>query len=382
MDKLILRTPAREWIEGLPIGSGRIGLMAWGEAGKECLSLNADTLFRNIHAKSIKTAHLIPELRKLVLEGRGKEADRLYILGDMIDRGPQSLEIVKDVMSRPNVICLLGNHERMVHDHYRGKDRSIDCWLLDCNGGIVTKRAFMALPGDEQEAILDYIDAMPLQIAVTAGETEFLLSHSAYIEGEGTLMWRDIDDTAAFNAVWESPWRLWEYFDIERYRLDGRWYVIGHVPVPTGKDVNQFHEPHIVELRDGTLLGMIRYHYTDAEGGNIGLYVTRSRDGGRTWDMPVDTAFHGAPPHLLRHSSGAIVLVYGWRRDDPGQRARISRDEGETWSEAIVLRADGPDSDLGYPCSVELRDGSILTVYYQKTESGKNTSILWTRWTI
>jgi len=160
-----------------------------------------------------------------------KEADRLYILGDMIDRGPQSLEIVKDVMSRPNVICLLGNHERMVHDHYRGKDRSIDCWLLDCNGGIVTKRAFMALPGDEQEAILDYIDAMPLQIAVTAGETEFLLSHSAYIEGEGTLMWRDIDDTAAFNAVWESPWRLWEYFDIERYRRDGRWHVIGHVPV-------------------------------------------------------------------------------------------------------------------------------------------------------
>lgn len=41
---------------------------------------------------------------------------------------------------------------------------------------------------------------------------------------------------------------------------------------------------------------------------------------------------------------------------------------------------DGLDEDLGYPCSVELSDGSILTVYYQKLVPGKNTSVLWSRW--
>ena len=41
----------------------------------------------------------------------------------------------------------------------------------------------------------------------------------------------------------------------------------------------------------------------------------------------------------------------------------ISTDDGQTWEQAIVLRDDGPDGDLGYPASVELADGSILTAY-------------------
>jgi hypothetical protein len=45
------------------------------------------------------------------------------------------------------------------------------------------------------------------------------------------------------------------------------------------------------------------------------------------------------------------------------------------------LRDDGPDADLGYPSSVELGDGSILTVYYQKLAAAREKcSLLWTRW--
>ena len=65
-----------------------------------------------------------------------------------------------------------------------------------------------------------------------------------------------------------------------------------------------------------------------------------------------------------------------------GQRARISRDDGATWSDEIILRDDGPDGDLGYPCSVELPGGDILTVYYQKRPGESLCSILWTQWRI
>jgi hypothetical protein len=41
---------------------------------------------------------------------------------------------------------------------------------------------------------------------------------------------------------------------------------------------------------------------------------------------------------------------------------------------------DAPDGDLGYPSSVELSDGSILTVYYQKQAGDKFCSILYTKW--
>lgn len=157
------------------------------------------------------------------------------------------------------------------------------------------------------------------------------------------------------------------------------WEVLGEVPLPENVTNGQFHEPHVIELNDGALLCLIRYHYPN---GGLGIYKSVSRDGGRTWSTPEDMDIHGSPPHLLRHSSGAIVLTYGWRHAPYGQRARISRDDGATWSDEIILRDDGPDGDLGYPCSVELPGGDILTVYYQKRPGESLTSILWTQWHI
>lgn len=157
------------------------------------------------------------------------------------------------------------------------------------------------------------------------------------------------------------------------------WDVLGEVPLPENVTNGQFHEPHVIELNDGALLCLIRYHYPN---GGLGIYKSVSRDGGRTWSTPEDMDIHGSPPHLLRHSSGAIVLTYGWRHAPYGQRARISRDDGATWSDEIILRDDGPDGDLGYPCSIELPGGDILTVYYQKRPGESLTSILWTQWHI
>ena len=37
--------------------------------------------------------------------------DTLYILGDVIDRGPDGVKILQDMMARPNVVPILGNHE-------------------------------------------------------------------------------------------------------------------------------------------------------------------------------------------------------------------------------------------------------------------------------
>jgi hypothetical protein len=94
----------------------------------------------------------------------------------------------------------------------------------------------------------------------------------------------------------------------------------------------------------------------------------------------------GAPPHLIRHSSGALISVYG-RRDKPyGESAMVSLDSGETWITEIILRDDTKHADLGFPSSVELPDGSIYTVYYQFNERGgildKKASIMATKWRI
>ena len=54
-------------------------------------------------------------------------------------------------------------------------------------------------------------------------------------------------------------------------------------------------------------------------------------------------------------------------------------DFGETWRDDYVLDERAHDGDLGYPASVELDDGSIVTVYYQKYPDDAKCSILCTK---
>ena len=67
--------------------------------------------------------------------------NKLYILGDVIDRNPGGAEILLDIIDRDNVTLLLGNHEWMMY-HSLFDDRSVEyIWLSQNNGGQITKRA-------------------------------------------------------------------------------------------------------------------------------------------------------------------------------------------------------------------------------------------------
>ena len=177
---------------------------------------------------------------------------------------------------------------------------------------------------------------------------------------------------------------------------EGRtWKRLGTVPRPEYINAKTCHEPHVLELEDGSLLGAIRVEgaYQEINGVKSSVLnkaprneydfrtmVTRSTDNGKTWSTMEETGAKGAPPHLLRHSSGAIVCVFGYRRRPFGQHCMISYDNGRTWSCEYVLREDSLTRDLGYPASVELDDGSIFTIYYQHENKSSKSSILWTRW--
>jgi hypothetical protein len=163
------------------------------------------------------------------------------------------------------------------------------------------------------------------------------------------------------------------------------WTVLGQVPLAPGTHSANYHEPYAIELPSGRILGLIRVENhagKDLPAGipSFSMVQTVSDDGGRAWSVPRPLGFHGSPPHLLRHSSGTLILSYGYREKPWGQRAALSRDDGETWSHDHVIRDDGPDWDLGYPSTVELGDGSMLTVCYQKAAAGEKCSLLWSRW--
>lgn len=129
-------------------------------------------------------------------------------------------------------------------------------------------------------------------------------------------------------------------------------------------------EPHAVQLPSGRIVVHIRVQ--DKNNKVFTVYQSISDDMGYTFSRPVQLLSNkgGSPAHLLVHSGGALLSVYGYREQPFGIRAMVSYDNGESWDTDNVLLDAEPSPDLGYPCSVELRDGNILTVFYSR--EGKN----------
>lgn len=108
-----------------------------------------------------------------------------------------------------------------------------------------------------------------------------------------------------------------------------------------------------------------------ARGRQVELF--RSEDDGRTWSNqgPVTRA-NQINGHLLRLADGRLLHSFGDRvKDEYGVLASVSGDEGATWSPPWRI-ANTLTSDCGYPSSVQLADGSIVTAYYSKSSENHN----------
>lgn len=163
---------------------------------------------------------------------------------------------------------------------------------------------------------------------------------------------------------------------------DGKtWQFVSKLPVPEGMEDHLSCEPYSIELENGEVMAAVRIQHA-SNPRNFKIYTTFSKDGGKNWERANLLDLCGAPPHMLKHSSGALIMVYGRRMDPMGQYALVSYDNGRTWGEDFIVSPPAPDWDQGYPSSVELSDGEILTIYYQKFPGDTHNSILYTRWSL
>ena len=175
------------------------------------------------------------------------------------------------------------------------------------------------------------------------------------------------------------------------------WEQVGEIPRTTEgvPAASVLDENHLVEVSSGHLLAMFRSHCDDWDARF--LYQSHSYDEGRTWSEAQGLPLWGYPPHLTVLSSGAVLCVYSHRRPPLTIRAMLSYDEGQTWDhENFITICQLPEThDFGYPVSVELSPGEILTVYYlNKKQVYLNDDwvflpyvedaggILYTRWTL
>jgi len=161
---------------------------------------------------------------------------------------------------------------------------------------------------------------------------------------------------------------------------DGQtWRWLANIPVREGDSHKEYHELHAVETKGGRIIVQIRNH--KRANANETLQC-ESDDGGKTWTTPRAIGVWGLPSHLLRLQDDRLLMTYGHRRSPLGNQARISEDEGQTWSEPILISQDGVSGDLGYPSTVQLDDGSLITVWYELMRGAPNAVLRQARWTL
>lgn len=165
------------------------------------------------------------------------QEDELYVLGDVVDRGPEPVRILQDMMKRPNVKLILGNHDFVMYtllkrlaveitaencESYLTKDDIFDYQLWMQDGGQVTARQFAKLPAEERADILDYLADALLYEVLEQGEKKYILVHAgiANFEPDKELEEYDLYDFLGDRADYSR-----RYFSDKNIFL-----VTGHTP--------------------------------------------------------------------------------------------------------------------------------------------------------
>lgn len=135
------------------------------------------------------------------------------------------------------------------------------------------------------------------------------------------------------------------------------WKYLSTVAYDPNIGTEGYCEPAIRRLPNGDLLALLR------TGGNNRPYwqdnplcMTRSTDGGKTWDEPVRTGVEGVAPDLCVMSDGTLACSYG----RPGADLMFSTDNGHTWRDHICVDAERYS---GYTALCEVEPGVLLYGY-------------------
>ena len=163
-----------------------------------------------------------------------KDKDTLYVLGDVVDRGPHPIKTLLKLMEMPNVLCLVGNHELMAIEclEFLMQEitdtalESLDEKMLDnlvtwqYNGSRTTIEEFRQLNRTTQAEIIEYIKNFLIYEELKVSDKDYLLVHG----GLGNFYpGKDIEEYSLKELVWDRAEYDITYFS-EKY------VITGHTP--------------------------------------------------------------------------------------------------------------------------------------------------------
>lgn len=191
--------------------------------------------------------------------------DELYILGDAMDRGPEPIKVMQDIMMRPNATYIIGNHDfvmlqimkkltvEITEDNFESHLSGDDLWdyiLWMQDGGEVTSRRFAALSREEQQDILEYLENSLVYEELEDQGRKFILVHAGLSNFSED---KDLDEYDFTDFIFGRP----DYS--KRYYRDDKTYVVaGHTPtcyINPDKGTDVYQENGHIAIDCGCVFG-------------------------------------------------------------------------------------------------------------------------------
>ena len=177
-----------------------------------------------------------------------KEEDTLYILGDVIDRYPYGIKLLRKIMKMPNVKMLIGKHEYMMmqaignckdaadekKNAYKG---DVELWYY--NGGDVTHDYLKHIRKEYRAEIFEYLKNLPLNYDVTVNDVKYKLVHASPVENFY------VDFVSQYRYDDETDFAVWERWNNYKPIPDGFTLIFGHTPTI------YFHNKELWEIWKG-----------------------------------------------------------------------------------------------------------------------------------
>lgn len=307
------------------------------------------------------------------------EETKRYVVVDKQGKKPAPVVAIDNVCAWPNLTLLRDGtiivtiHNQPSHLKVPG---DVECWASTDRGATWTKRGISA-PRDDEKAARGMFAAGVANsgelIVISTGHTDPVAPDRGQIvptwvsrSNDGGKSWA-IDKDRFPKGPGNRP--LNPFGDILP-GADGNLRVAAYDSnrtfIFTSRDNGiTWAEPAILSKEkpsDETAL----FHVGDgkwlAAARSTGLDLYASEDDAATWTHRMRlTANAEIPGHITRIKSG-LLLSYGNRNSPQGVNVRFGNDDGTTWSEPFrVLDCTG---DIGYPSSIQLPDGQVLTAYY------------------
>ena len=155
--------------------------------------------------------------------------DILYILGDVVDRGPNGMKILLDIAKRENVILFRGNHDLqagiLLLNLYRLEEENCPKELIEAykgwlsDGGRTTLEEFLMLSEEERETVLKVLKKSLISKEIEVNGKKFLLAHTV----------PEVDFICDYEEWTEEDYTTGEP-DYEEVYFDDKYIITGHTP--------------------------------------------------------------------------------------------------------------------------------------------------------